>query len=171
MWLEKQESESKQMITKERNKWWWHSVTSHVTQSHTSTRCPWVSWGVGSRPILLNSSTWWTSWILPSPWGVLGPTSKVTLMKAVDKLVWANSQCWGVEGSLLWAYCSHSSLTLQSGVLRPGRMRGKVVETRREQVEMIGVNRGPGFWDWGHQRRGRILCWQNLRELLLPPTS
>ena len=39
-----------------------------------------------------------------------GPTSKVTLMKAVDELVWANSQCWGVEGSLLWAYRRHSSL-------------------------------------------------------------
>ena len=73
-------------------------------------------------------------------------------MKAVDELVWTNGQCWGVEGSLLWAYCSHPSLMLQSGVLRPGRERGRVVETRREQVEMIGVNRGPGFRDWGHQR-------------------
>ena len=69
-----------------------------------------------------------------------GLTSKVTLMKAVNKLVWANSQCWGVKGSLLWAYCSHSSLTLQSGVLGPGRIRGEVVEMRREQVEMVGVN-------------------------------
>jgi len=35
---------------------------------------------------------------------------------------------------------------------KTGRGRGRVVETRREQVEMIGVNRGPGFRDWGHQR-------------------
>jgi len=28
----------------------------------------------------------------------------------------------------------------QSGVLRPGRVRGEVVETRREQAEMAGVN-------------------------------
>jgi len=64
----------------------------------------------------------------------------VTLMKAVDELVWANNQCWGVEGSLLWAYCSHLSLMLQSGILRLGRIRGRVVEMRREQVEIIGVN-------------------------------
>jgi len=37
-------------------------------------------------------------------------------------------------------------------VLRLGRRGGRVVEMRREQVEMIGVNRGPGFRDWGHQR-------------------
>ena len=61
-------------------------------------------------------------------------------MKAVDELAWTNGQCWGVEGSLLWAYCSHSSLTSQSGVLRPGRVREGIVEMRREQVEMIGVN-------------------------------
>jgi len=49
-------------------------------------------------------------------------------------------RCWGVEGSLLWAYYSHLSLMLQSGVLRPDRIRGEVVETRREQVEMAEVN-------------------------------
>jgi len=49
-------------------------------------------------------------------------------------------RCWGVKGSLLWAYYSHSSLTSQSGVLRLGRVRGEFVETRREQVEMVEVN-------------------------------
>jgi len=33
-------------------------------------------------------------------------------------------------------------LTSQSGVLRPGRVREEVVETRREQVEMAEVNLG-----------------------------
>ena len=31
-------------------------------------------------------------------WSVSGPTSKVTLMKAVDELVWANSQMLGCRG-------------------------------------------------------------------------
>jgi len=50
----------------------------------------------------------------------------VTLMKAVDELVWADSQCWGVEGSLLQTYFSHLSLMSQSGVLGLGRMGGRV---------------------------------------------
>jgi len=80
-------------------------------------------------------------------------------------------RCWGVEGSLLWAYCSHSSLTSQSGVLGLGRIGGEVVETRREQVEMAEVNLGFRF-----QRLGTLEMRENpkltkSKEIHQLPTS